>query len=68
MSQSDSRSISFRISEQLKNEIEQAACLEHLPQTAYIVSAINDRLLKTYASQQAIKNARRHLHDDQTVK
>lgn len=68
MSQSDSRSISFRISEQLKNEIEQAARLEHLPQTAYIVSAINDRLLKTYASQQAIKNARRHLHDDRVVK
>lgn len=40
--------LSFRIPEDLKQEIKTASEYEHLQQTSYIVSAINDRLAKTY--------------------
>ena len=40
--------LSFRIPKDLKQEIKAASEYEHLRQTSYIVSAINDRLAKTY--------------------
>lgn len=50
----------FRIPPALKLEIEKAAAFEDLSQTAYVISAINDRLEKTYQRQLTKEKASNH--------